>query len=44
MKIILFIVFKLWKSDIWKISHEDNKMYNIKKFQFIFCIYISIYA
>ena len=41
---ILFTIFKLWKSDIWKIRLSDIYIKNKKKFQLIFYMYISIYA
>ena len=41
---ILFTIFELWKSDIWKIRHKNNKIWNMKKFQIIYYMYTSIYA
>ena len=43
-KKILFTIFKLWKSDIWKIGLRDTLIKNKKKFQFIFYMHIWIYA
>ena len=35
-KNVLFTIFKLWKSDIWKIRLRAIYIWNKKKFQFIF--------
>ena len=37
-KKVLFTIFKLWKLDISKIRHKDNKIQNM------FLMHISIYA